>query len=150
VAELTSPWQFDRRVRYLLEDNTTEDERIRFAIQGMDGQLIVALDERLLVVKPGFVREPDFGGLVASVYYNEVGGIEVRTSVTNWVIKIHTSSYQLNESHAQTYQGNRVMQAKDFFMSNHPDTMPITRWALQKYRPHLYMLAELVREAKET
>ena len=43
-----------------------EDERIRFAIEGMDGQLIVALDERLLVVKPGFVREPSFGGVVAS------------------------------------------------------------------------------------
>jgi hypothetical protein len=33
-----------------------QDEHIRFGIEGMDGQLIIALDERLLVVKPGFVR----------------------------------------------------------------------------------------------
>ena len=127
-----------------------EDERMRFAIEGMDGQLIVALDERLLVVKPGFVREPNFGGLVASEYYSNVDGIEVRGSVTNWVIKVHMPSYQLNESHAQTYQGNRVMQAKDFFMSNYPDSIPITRWALQKYRSYLYTLAKMVIEAKET
>jgi hypothetical protein len=31
-----------------------------------------------------------------------------------------------------------------------PDSILITRWALQKYRPYLYMLAESVREAKET
>jgi hypothetical protein len=144
------PWQFDRRVRYLLEDNMDEDERIRFAIEGMDGQLIVALDERLLVVKPGFVREPNFGGVVASAYYSDVDGIEVRGSATNWAIKIHMPSYQINEDRAQTYQGNRVRQAKDFFWSTYPDTIPITRWALQKYRPYLYMIAELVGEAKET
>ncbi len=148
MTELTWPWQFDRRVRYLLELNMEEYERIRFAIEGMDGQLIVALEERLLVVKPGFVRGMTFGGLVAGIYYDDITAIEIRAGLTNWVIKIHTLSYQLNESHAQSYQGNRVMQAKDFWVSNDPDSIPITRWALEKYKPHLQILAELVREAK--
>jgi hypothetical protein len=106
------------------------------------------LDESLLVVKPGFVREPDFGGLVASTYYSDITAIKVRASTSNWA-KIHTPSHQVNESHAQSYQGNQVVQAKDFFLSNNPDSIPITRWALDKYRPHLYILAELVKEAKE-
>jgi hypothetical protein len=143
------PWQFDRRVRYLLELSVYEDERIYFRVEGMDGQLVIALDERVLVVKPGFVREPDFGGLVASIYYGDVERIQTRKGQTNWVLKIHTQYYQLNESNAQTYQGNLVSQAKDFFLSSDPTSIPITRWQLERYRPHLLELSELVREARE-
>jgi hypothetical protein len=143
------PWQFDRRVRYLLELNMYEDERIRFAIEGMDGQLIVALNERLLVVKPGFVREPDFGGLIASIFYENITRIKIRAGLTNRVIKIHAQDYQLNENHAQNYQGNQVSQAKDFFLTNDRTSIPITRWQLDKYKPHLHILQELVREARE-
>jgi hypothetical protein len=125
------------------------DELIRFHIEGMDGQLIIALDERLLVVKPGFVREPDFGGLVASIYYRDINRIQTKASLTNWMLKIHAQYYQLNESHAQTYQGNRVSQAKDFFLSNDPTSIPVTKWQLSKYRPHLLELSELVRVARE-
>jgi hypothetical protein len=143
------PWQFDRRVRYLLELNVYEDERIRFYIEGMDGQLIVALNERVLVVKPGFVREPDFGGLIASIYYDDITRIHIRAGLTNWAVKIHAQDYQLNESHAQHYQGNQVSQAKDFFLSNDRTSIPITRWQLDRYKPHLHILEELVREARE-
>ena len=143
------PWQFDRRVRYLLELSMYDDELIRLHIEGMDGQLIIALDERLLVVKPGFVREPDFGGLAASIYYSDIDRIQTKGGRTNWVLKIHAQYYQLNESHAQTYQGNQVSQAKDFFLSNDPTSIPITRWQLDRYRPHLRALSELVRETRE-
>jgi hypothetical protein len=143
------PWLYDRRVRWLLELSMDEDEHVRFGIEGMDGQLIIALDERLLVVKPGFVREPDFGGQVASVYYGDIDSIETNIAASNSVIKINTLYYQLNENHAQNYQGNQVSQAKDFFLSNDRTSIPITRWQLDKYKPHLHILQELVREARE-
>jgi hypothetical protein len=143
------PWQFDRRVRYLLELSMYDDELIRLHIEGMDGQLIIALDERLLVIKPGFVREPDFGGLAASIYYTDIDRIQTKGGRTNWVLKIHAQYYQLNESNAQNYQGNQVSQAKDFFLSNDPTSIPITRWQLERYRAHLLRLSELVREARE-
>src|SRR5215217_3096768 len=120
-----------------------EDELIRFYVEGMDGQLIVALNERLLVVKPGFVREPDFGGLIASIYYEDITRIKIRAGLTNRVIKIHAQDYQLNENHAQNYQGNQVSQAKDFFLTNDRTSIPITRWQLDKYRPHLLELLSL-------
>jgi hypothetical protein len=143
------PWQFDRRVRYLLELNMYEGEGIRFAIEGMDGQLIIALDERLLVVKPGFVREPDFGGQVASIYYGDIDSIETNVAASNSVIKINTLYYQLNENHAQNYQGNHVPPAKDFMLSDNPTSIPITRWALSKGKPYLYMISNFIGEAKE-
>jgi hypothetical protein len=143
------PWLYDRRVRYLLELSMDEDEHVRFGIEGMDGQLIIALDERLLVVKPGFVREPDFGGQVASIYYEDITRIKIRAGLTNRVIKIHAQDYQLNENHAQNYQGNQVSQAKDFMLSDNPTSIPITRWALSKGKPYLYMIADFIGEAKE-
>lgn len=149
MTELTWPWQFDRRVRWLLELTMDEDERIRFFVEGMDAQLMVALDERLLVVKPGFVRGTDFGGMVASIYYHDITAIKVRGGLTNWVVQVDTRSYQVNESHAQSYQGNRVMQAKDFWLSNDLTSMPITRGSLRKHKPHLFELEKLVQEAKE-
>lgn len=149
MTQQEGPWDFDRRVRYLLEWNMDQNERIRFGIEGMDGQLIVALNERLLVVKPGFVRGANFDGVVVSISYGDITSIEIKAGLTNQMIKIHTHSYELNESGAQSYQGNQVMQAKDFWLSNYPDSIPITRWGLKKYKLYLYMLEELVRQAKE-
>ncbi len=67
-----------------------EDERIRFGIEGMDRQLVVALDKRLLVVKPGFVREPNIGRLGASINCRDVTAIETRASLTNWVLMFNS------------------------------------------------------------
>jgi hypothetical protein len=69
-ASLTVPpesWKSDRRVRHLLERNMDKDEHIRFVIEGMEGQCIVALDERLLVIKPGSAADPHYSGLVTSI-----------------------------------------------------------------------------------
>jgi hypothetical protein len=57
-AGVEGPWLYDRRVRWLLELTIDEDEHVRF---GIEGQCILALDERLLVIKPGFVRGVVFG-----------------------------------------------------------------------------------------
>jgi hypothetical protein len=126
-----------------------EDEHVRFGIEGMDGQLIVALDERLLVVKPGFVRGTDFGGQVASIHYAGIGNIETNVAASNSVIKINTPDYQLNESHNRLYQGNHVAPARDFMLSEAPTSIPITRWPLKKGKPYLYVIADLIGEAKE-
>ena len=126
-----------------------EDEHVRFGIEGMDGQLIIALDERLLVVKPGFVREKDFGGQVASIHYADIDNIKTNFAASNSVIKINTLDYQINKSHNQSYQGNHVPPAKDFMLSDAPTSIPITRWALKKGKPYLYMVADLIGEVKE-
>ena len=65
------------------------------------------------------------------------------------MIKINTLDYQINESHNQIYQGNHVSPAKDFMLSDAPTSIPITRWALKKGKPYLYMIADLIGEAKE-
>ncbi len=143
------PWLYDRRVRWLLELSIEEDENVRFGIEGIDGQCIIALDERLLVIKPGYVRDTDFGGYVASIYYGDITSIETNVTASNSVIKINALDYQLNESHNEIYQGNHVAPAKDFMLSEQVTTVPITRWALSKAKPYLYIIEDLIRKAKE-
>jgi hypothetical protein len=144
VTEVVGPWEFDRRVRNLLERNMDEDEYIRFGIEGLDGQIIVALDERLLVVKPGSAEDPNFSGLLISIYYRDITDIGIGKNLTNRVINIYAPSYEVTE--ARTWQ---VTPERDFFRSNDPLSMPIAKWAVEKYKPHLYTLGELVKGAKE-
>ena len=160
-AGVQGPWLYDRRVGWLLELTIDEDEHVRF---GIDGQCILALDERLLVIKPGFVRGgvfgaaaasirdgdgTDFGGKVASIRYGDIDSIETNPVSSNSVIKINALDYQVNESHNEIYQGNDVAPAKDFMLSAALTTIPITRWALAKSKPYLYMVSDFIGEAKE-
>ena len=148
-AGVQGPWLYDRRVRWLLELTIEEDENVLFGIEGVDGQCIIALNERLLVIKPGFVRQANFGGYVASIYYGDITSIETNPAASNSVIKINALDYQLNESHNDIYQGNHVAPAKDFMLSEQVTTIPITRWALSKAKPYLYVIGDLIRKAKE-
>ena len=148
-AGVQGPWLYDRRVRWLLELTIGEDENVLFGIEGVDGQCIIALDERLLVIKPGYVRDTDFGGYVASIYYRDITSIETNPAASNSVIKINALDYQLNESHNEIYQGNDVAPAKDFMLSAALTTIPITRWALTKAKPYLHLISDFIGEAKE-
>ena len=145
MTEPVGSWKSDRRVRYLLERNIDEGEDIRFAIEGMDGQCIIALNERLLVVKPGSAIDESYSGLVTSIRYSDIVSIQIRQDSSNRVIEINTSDYQVTEAH--TGQGP---PESNFFLSDDPNSLPIAKWAVNKYKAHLLELSELVRETRET
>jgi hypothetical protein len=123
-----------------------EGESIRFVIEGMDGQCIVALDKRLLVVKPGSAVDEPHSGLTTSIRYSDISNISVTEGSSNRVIKIHTSDYQ--PTGLNTGQG---LPESTFFLSDDPTSIPVAKWTLDsKYRAHLLELSELAREAGET
>src|SRR5215213_6796319 len=105
-AGVQGPWLYDRRVRWLLELTIEADMFVRFGIEGIDSQCIIALEERLLVIKPGFVRGGVFGAKAASIREGDVTSIETNPAASNLAIKINALDYQLNESHNEIYQGN--------------------------------------------
>jgi hypothetical protein len=123
-----------------------EGERIRFVIEGMDGQCIVALDERLLVIKPGSAIDEPHGGSTTSIRYHDIAKIAVTEGPSNRLIKIHTSDYQLL-SELSTGQDP---PDSSFSLSDDPTSIPVAKWTLDsKYRAHLLELSELAREAGE-
>jgi hypothetical protein len=147
VTEPAQSWKSDRRVRSLLERNMDEGESIRFVIEGMDGQCIVALDKRLLVVKPGSAIDEPHSGLTTSIPYNDIAKITVTEGPSNRMIKIHTSDYQPTE--VDTGQG--LAESSSFFLSDDPTSIPVAKWTVDsKYRAYLLELSELAREARET
>jgi hypothetical protein len=147
VTEPAQSWKSDRRVRSLLERNMDEGESIRFVIEGMDGQCIVALDKRLLVVKPGSAVDEPHSGLTTSIPYSDISNISVTEGSSNRVIKIHTSDYQ--PTGVNTGQG--LLESNAFSLSDEPTSIPVAKWTLDsKYRAHLLELAELVRQAGGT
>ena len=91
MTEPAPAWKSDRRVRSLLERNMNEGESIRFVIEGMDGQCIVALDKRLLVVKPGSAIDEPHSGLTTSILYSDIAKVKATEGPSNRMIKIHTS-----------------------------------------------------------
>jgi hypothetical protein len=145
VTQPADAWKSDRRVRNLLERNIDEGEIIRFAIEGMDGQCIIALDERLLMIKPGSAIDEGYSGLATSIRYCDITSISVREDSSNLLIEINTSDYHVTEAH--TGEGP---PETNFFLSDDPNSIPIAKWTLNKYKAHLLKLAELVREARET
>ena len=144
MTQPAQAWKSDRRVKYLLERNIDEGEGVRFAIEGMDGQCIIALDERLLVVKPGSATDETYSGLVTSIRYSDILTIKVREDSSNRAIEINTSDYHVTEAHTgpSPPEGN-------FLLSDDPNSIPIARWAFNKYKACLLELSELVREARE-
>jgi hypothetical protein len=122
-------------------------ESIRFVIEGMDGQCIVALDERLLVIKPGSAIDEPHGGSTTSIRYHDIAKIAVTEGPSNRLIKIHTSDYQLL-SELSTGQDP---PDSSFSLSDDPTSIPVAKWTLDsKYRAHLLKLSEFAREARET
>ena len=123
-----------------------EGESVRFVIEGMDGQCIVALDKRLLVIKPGSAIDELHSGLTTSIRYNDISNISVTESSSNRVIKIHTSDYQPTGLNA-----GQGLPESTFFLSDDPTSIPVAKWTLDsKYRAHLLELSELVSQAGET
>src|SRR4051812_39518867 len=111
----------------------------------MDGQCIIALNERLLIVKPGSATGEGYSGLATSIGYLDITSIRVRDDSSNLVIKINTSDYQVTEAHS-----GEGPNESNFFPSDDPNIVPIAKWTLSKYEAHLTKLAGLVKEARET
>ena len=94
------PEVLTKKLRRLAEQHMGEGESIEFCLRTSDpfwAQAIVALDDRLLIIKPGLMAGATFGARVTSFYYRDINGIEVNTGLLSGVIEINTPSYQGTE-----------------------------------------------------
>jgi hypothetical protein len=133
------------RVRTALDAHTTAGERVEFCLRGDLNHSLIALDERLLIVKPGFHAGSTFGSLVTTIYYCDVTGIQVHTFLLSGWIEISSPSFQGRER-----KRNRHPRTSDRDVYKLPNCVPIHKRRVPQYRPSLERLRELVAQTKET
>lgn len=138
-----------KKLKKLAEQNMGDDETVEFCLMSPSGvggwsQAIVALNDRLLVIKPGMAAGATFGARVTSFYYRDITGIEVNTGLTQGVIEINTPSYQGTGQKDFWNVSNK--DKNPFHITN---CLPIGKRDLKHYKPYIDRLRSMIREAKQ-
>jgi hypothetical protein len=138
----------NKKLKKLAEQNMSQDEDIKFCLVSPSGiggwsQAIVALNDRLLVIKPGMAAGTTFGARVTSFYYRDITGIEVNTGLMQGVIEINTPSYQ---GTAQRDFWSTGQNNNPFYVTN---CLPIGKRDLKDYKPYIDRLRTMIRDAKQ-
>lgn len=104
---------------------------------------MIALGDRLLIVKPGFHAGTTFGSLVTTFFYRDVTAIQVQTFLVSGWIEVSSAGFQ---GGGRKY--NRHPRPSDRDVYKLANCIPIHKWRLTEYQPALTRLRECVRSAK--
>jgi len=133
------------RVQRELERHLSERERPLFCLRGSLSHSLIALEERLLIVKPGFHAGSTFGSLVTTFYYQDLTGIQVHTFlITGW-IEVSSPSFQGRER-----KRNRQPRTSDRDVYKLPNCIPILKRHLADYQDALEQLRDRIESCKRT
>jgi hypothetical protein len=86
-----------RRVRRQAERHVSPHENVLFCMRGSLNHSLIALDERLIIVKPGFHAGSMWGALTTTFYYQDVTGIQLHTFVFSGWLEVNSPSFQGRE-----------------------------------------------------
>src|SRR5439155_7300162 len=132
-----------RRVRREVGRHVGADERILFCLRGSLDHSLVALEDRILLVKPGFHAGTTFGSLVTTLHYSDVTGVQVHTFLLSGWIEISSPSFQGRER-----KRNRWPHGQDRDVYKLPNCIPISRRRLDDYQPALRRLMDQLAQFK--
>jgi Short C-terminal domain len=111
--------------------------------------MLVALDDRLLIIKAGVFAGTTFGARVATIFYRDITGIEVNTGLLNCVVEVSTASYPANREEERLVRRPHQQQGcvnRDPRMES--NTIPVIRLNLKKWESHLAELREMISAQK--
>ena len=131
------------RVLEEVERHSSPDERVLFCLRGSLNHSLVAFDERLLIVKPGFHAGTTFGSLVTTFYYQDVTGIQLHTFLFSGWIEVSSPSFQGRER-----KRNRQPRGSNQDVYKLPSCIPISKRRVDDYRPYMQQLRERVEQRK--
>jgi hypothetical protein len=87
----------DGKLRKVAQQNVGPTENVRAALKGNSGQALLALDDRLVILKAGLMVGATLGGKATSFPYGQVSAIELKAGPLNAVLQIHSSAFQANQ-----------------------------------------------------
>ena len=122
------------KTRRLAQPHISPDETVFICLVGAFGQALIALADRVLVVKAGFMSGRVRGGRVNAFPYRGITGIEIHTGAATGVLVIQTPSFQGTQS--GTYWSSGEHNPAEL-----PNTIPIGgKSAINRWQPHLATL----------
>ena len=131
------------RVRREVERQLSDDESVLFCLRGSLSHSLVALDERLLIVKPGFHAGTTFGTLTTTFYYQDVTGIQLHTFIVTGWIEVSSPSFQGRER-----KRNRQPRSSDRDVYKLPNCIPLAKRHRDEYHEALAKLRERIEFSK--
>jgi hypothetical protein len=126
-----------------VEKHTDESDEIRFSLRGLNGQALVALQDRLLIIKPGISAGALGGARVTTFYYSDITGVEANTGMLMGVIEVNSPAFP------GTTTKDYWSQSKDRNPRLLSNCLPIDRPGLTAFRPYLDQLRKWIRESKQ-
>lgn len=127
--------ELSNKVRLLAEEHFADDEDVHFCLVGQYKHALVALDDRLLIVKRGVVAGSTFGGKVTTFHYRDITNLEQRKSMMFGYIEVLTPSYQASAADADRYKAENAL-----VLNSKKD--------LEQWKPQLQWLRQKINEAK--
>jgi hypothetical protein len=134
-------------LRKLVQPHISEGESIQFCLLSGNGrwnQAIVALTDRLLMMKPGLMAGATSGPQVIGFYYRDITGIEVNTGLINGVIEINTLGYQ--RTRQKNFWSIKNEDRDPYGVAN---CLPISKKNMSEYKPYIDRLRAMERAAKQ-
>jgi hypothetical protein len=131
------------RVLEEVERHSSPDECVLFCLRGCLNHSLIAFDERLLIVKPGFHAGTTFGSLVTTFYYQDVTGIQLHTFLFSGWIEVSSPSFQGRER-----KKNRQPRGSDRDVYKLPMCVPISKRRVGDYHPYMQKLRERIEHCK--
>src|ERR1039458_8419125 len=81
------------KTKKLALQHIAPDEWVFLTFVGARGQSLIALADRLLIVKTGFMAGNTFGGQASTFPYREITGVDIQTHLTTAVLQVQTASF---------------------------------------------------------
>jgi hypothetical protein len=131
-----------RRLRREFDRNTRAGERARFCVRGVRGHALACLDDRILILKSGFYAGSMFGAMSATIYYEDVTGLQVGRHLLSGWIEIQSPSFQGKERKRMGSNGST------FDVFSRPNCVPTRRGQAAAHYVALAELRRLVADAK--
>src|SRR5262249_30922229 len=132
-----------RRVRREVERQISPHESVLFCLRGSLNHSLVALNERLIIGKPGLHAGPMWGSLTTTFYYQDVTGIQLHTFIMSGWIEVSSPSFQGRER-----KRNRHPRTSDRDVYKLPNCVPLAKRRVDEYYGALAQLRERIELSK--
>ena len=134
-------------VRKTASQHVESGERVDFFLVGHADQTLVALADRLLILKPGFMANTAFGCRATTLYYRDVTGIQINTGMRKAVLEVSTPSYQATPiDYWRGFDKNVKAQVPSAYVA--PNCIPANKKLVDSWKPLLDELRQRVAAAK--